>query len=440
MSKAHSILKHIQKASLILMGGKILTNAIGFVKSLLIAAYYGTSAGLDVYVLSLAPFRLISGVLLGSIQAAFIPRYLELVSKKGKQEAFSMFVTFLLSIMLGLGCISLILFFGSPIIAAYLGSGFNAEQITFTESLLKLSTLVLIFTVFGEIGCFLFTAQRRFTLSALVPLVSVVCSLIYLLYYHAIGVSALMYGLIIGLIVQSCVILYFLRRVHPERLPMLSLAHPEIRQILQVMLPLFIGTAFAHVNIVIDQIMASTLPSGSISALNYAIKLHGVFSQMFIMIISRAALPFFAQQVAENNFKALRETFLLTTKRMLAILLPISLLIFLFGEPIVRLLFQRGAFTADSTSATAGAWMAYALGLPVQAVGVLTARVYNALQDNKTLMYVSGGSISLNILFNWVFMKMWGHIGIALSTSVIYMITTAVLLTMLRKKLKHVAA
>ena len=347
-----------------------------------------------------------------------------------------MFVTFLLCIMLGLGCISLILFFGSPILANYLGSGFTSEQIAFTESLLKFSILVLVFSVLGEIGCFLFNAHRLFILSAFVPLISAVCSLLYLICYHAIGVSAIMYGLIIGLIVQSFVILSFLRRVHPERLSLLSPVHPEIQQTLQVMLPLFVGTAFAHVNIVIDQIMASTLPSGSISALNYAIKLHSIFSQMFIMIISRAALPFFAQHVAENNFSALRETFLLTTKRMLVILLPVSFLIFLFGEPLVRLLFQRGAFTAASTSATAGAWMAYALGLPVQAVGVLTARVYNALQENKTLMYVSGGSISLNIFFNWVFMKMWGHIGIALSTSVIYMITTAVLLTILRKKLR----
>ena len=348
-----------------------------------------------------------------------------------------MFITFWFSIMLGLGCISIILFFGSPIIASSLGSGFNTEQITFTKSLLQLSTLVLIFTVLGDVGCFLFNSHRLFTLSALVPLVGAICSLVYLVCFHTIGVAALMYGLIIGLMVQSSVILYFIRRIHPERLLMLSLTHPEIKQTLQVMLPLLIGSAFGHVNTVIDQIMASTLPSGSISALNYAIKLHSIFSQMFIMIISRAALPFFAQQVAENNLDALKETFLSTTKRMLVILLPISLLIFFFGEPVVRLLFQRGAFTEHSTSATAGAWMAYALGLPVQAVGILTARVYNALQENKILMYVSGGSVSLNIFLNWMFMKIWGHIGIALSTSVIYAITTVVLLTILRIKLKH---
>jgi putative peptidoglycan lipid II flippase len=101
----------------------------------------------------------------------------------------------------------------------------------------------------------------------------------------------------------------------------------------------------------------------------------------------------------------------------------------------VRILFERGAFSVHSTSATAGAWIAYTLGLPVQAIGILTARVYHALQDNKTLMYVAGGSIGLNIFFNWTFMKVWGHIGIALSTSGLYCVTTIVLLYLLRRKI-----
>jgi putative peptidoglycan lipid II flippase len=101
----------------------------------------------------------------------------------------------------------------------------------------------------------------------------------------------------------------------------------------------------------------------------------------------------------------------------------------------VKLLFQRGAFDAYSTSATAGAWIAYSVGLPVQAIGILTARMYNALQENKTLMYVSAVGIVLNITFNIVFMKIWGHVGIAASTSAVYGVTTIILLTILRKKI-----
>jgi len=418
------------------MMGNLLVNVLAFVKSLFIAAYYGTSANLDVYFLSLAPFNLISGVLLSSIQAAFIPRYLELTQKKGKNYAFAVFVTFLFCVLLFVGIVSIIFLVGSSMIASYLGTGFTAVQVNFTASLLRVSTLLLVFTVLSETGRYLFNAHRQFTFSAFIPLLSCVCSFVYLIYFHAYGVSTLMYGLVLGMFIQSCVIIYSVRRFFPYQIFILHPLHAEIQKTLKVMFPLLLGASFGHVNIVIDQMMASTLPGGSIAALNYAIKLHSIFTQMFIMVVSRAVLPFFAQQVAENNMEELKETFSLAIKRMLYMLLPISFVIIGFGEPIVRLLFQRGEFSVHSTSATAGAWIAYTLGLPVQAIGILTARMYNALQNNKTLMYVSGGSIGLNILFNWIFMKIWGHIGIALSTSGVYVVTTIVLVYFLNKKLK----
>ena len=201
------------------------------------------------------------------------------------------------------------------------------------------------------------------------------------------------------------------------------------------MLPLLLGASFVHTNMIVDQMMASTLPAGSIAALHYATKLHSVLTQVVIMMVSKAIFPFLAQQAAQDDHEAMKRTFILTIKRTLYILLPMSLLILGGGHSIVKLLFQRGAFNSYSTSATAGAWIAYTVGLPVQAIGILTARMYNALQDNTTLMYVSAGGIVLNIVFNVVFMKIWGHIGIAASTSAVYGVTTIVLLTILHKKI-----
>ena len=417
------------------MTGQLVTNALGFGKSLLIAAYYGTSSQLDVYFLSLAPFSLISGVLLSSIQAAFIPRYLELSKKHGKPYAFTVFVSFVLCILLITGIIIAIVLAGNSMIASYLGSGFTPSQIRFTAFLLKLSTVLLVLTILSEIGRYLFNAHRQFTFSAFIPLVSCACSLVYIACFHETGVSCLMYGLILGLGIQTGLIIYSARRFSSGHIVLLSPFHPEIQQTLKVMLPLLLGASFGQVNVVVDQIMASTLSDGSIAALNYAIKLHSLVTQMFIMVISRAVLPFFAQQVAEKNFEALKATFILTLKRMWYVLLPLSVLIIGFGHPLVKLVFERGAFSEHSTSATAGAWIAYTLGLPVQALGILVARVYNALQENTTLMVVSGGSIGLNIFFNWLFMKFWGHIGIALSTSGVYGITTCVLLYLLTRKI-----
>lgn len=428
-------LGHIQQATLILLAGNLLVNLLAFVKSVSIAAYYGTSAELDAYFLALAPLNLISGVFLSAIQAAFIPRYIEIIKKEGIRYAQAVFRTFVLATLLVVGVVNLGLFFGSSILAAWLGTGFTVEQVRFTAMLLKSSTILLMFTILSEIGQFFFNAHRRFVFSAAMPLVSVSCSLLYLLMFHERGAAVLMHGLILGMGIQCGIILDSIRRFGVRDVVWLPLFHPDIRRTFGVMLPLLIGASFGQVNVVVDQMMAATLPAGSIAALNFAIKLHSMLTQMFIMVISRAVLPFFAQQVADNDPNALTTTYRLTIRNVLLLLLPLSALITAFGVPIVQVLFQRGAFSADSTVATAGAWIAYTIGLPFQAVGILTARVYNALQDNRTLMYVSGASIVLNILLNWIGMRLWGHVGIALSTSVVYACTTVILVARLNGKI-----
>jgi putative peptidoglycan lipid II flippase len=298
----------------------------------------------------------------------------------------------------------------------------------------KRSTVFLALTIVNDLWICLLQAHQQFFLTGFLPLVSGVCSLTYIVLFRSQGVLSLMYGLIVGMFVQMSVTLYSARRLWPKCVFLFPLLHPEIQKTGKIMFPLVFGSSFGHINVMVDQMMASTLPAGSISALSYASKLYSVLNEMFVMVISRAILPFLAQQAAEQDLPAMKTTFAAAIKRMLWVLVPITIFIGIFGKYLVQLVFQRGAFTAHSTSATAGAWIAYTVGLPAQALGVLTARVYNVLQDNKTLMMVAGASIGLNILGNWVLMRLWGHIGIALSTSIVQWVPTVVLLYLLPKK------
>ena len=134
------------------------------------------------------------------------------------------------------------------------------------------------------------------------------------------------------------------------------------------------------------------LSSGSISALHYAGKLHKLLTQVFITVVAQAVFPFLSQHVAEKDFRALQHTYFMTLKRLLLLLIPISTGILFLAKPAVALVFQRGAFTADAASATAGAWMAYTLALPVQAIRHFTIRLFNAFQDNMPLLYLEGAT------------------------------------------------
>lgn len=402
---------------------------------MLIALYFGTSAELDAYFLSLAPMRLIAGVLIGGVQAALIPYYLELRAARSQEHAFSVFLSFSGWGLAASGALMVGIWLGSPWIARLLGVGFSPELLAFTTTLVTWSAVLLACTLLNDLGNCLLNAHRRFWALAVLPLISGLLSAASLVAFHAMGVSILMYGLIGGLVAQNAATLYLMRRLAPARVRWLPPNHGDIRKVFVAMLPLLVGASLGHVNMLVDQMMASTLPAGSIAALQYAHKLHTVLTQMFIMMVSTAILPFLSSQAAENRIDDLKTTFRLTIRRTLLILIPISIGIVVAGKPFVHLVFQRGAFSAHSTQATAQAWVAYSLGLPFMAVGILAARVYNALKDNMTLMYVSGGNIALNILCNWLFMKSWGHVGIALSTTVVYVLATTILLARLQHRI-----
>lgn len=435
--RARSALRNIQQATVWMMVGTVLVNILSFVKSLVIAAYYGTSPDMDAYVLALAPQRLIGGVLVGAIQTVLIPRYLALREQAGDAHAGSVLGTFLICITSGLLALSTALWSVSPWLASALAPGFDAPLVKLTAGLLNIASGLLFFSVVNDIGLALFQARRQFLFTAFIPLVSGIVSLVYIMVFRSQGVASLLYGLLVGTAIQCSMMAVKARRFWTGRVALIPPTHAEVRRLFAAMLPLLLGAVFGHVNVVIDQIMASTLPAGSIAALNYAGKLHTLLTQMFIMLVSTVMLPFLSQQAAQRDFAALKDTFLLANRRLAYILLPISLGIILTGHTLVQLAFERGEFTAASTAATAGAWIAYTLGLPVQAIGILTARVYNALQDNVPLMYVSAAGIVLNIGLNWVFMQFWGHVGIALSTSVVYVVATGTLLILLFRKFQR---
>lgn len=429
--RSHSTVQQIQRATFILMGGTLLLNGISLIKSPFIAQYYGTSDKLDAYFLAFAPFNFISGILLSAIQAVLVPAYAEARKKYGDPAAFGFVVTFSGVILFAILALSGLLWIGSEPLATLLGAGFPPDLVRVTASLLRLSLIFLMLSVPHDIGLYFLTAHQQFTASALIPVAGGIFSLATLVYFHAQGIVALLYGLIGGILLQLALLVAAIRSYIPKQATLWPLAHPDMLQIFKQLFPLLLGSSFGHINVMVDQTMASLLAPGSIAALNYGNRLHTVFTQMFIMMISRAVLPFFAQQAAEHDFDALRKTFFLTLKRTLCVLFPLSIGIIVFGKPMVQFFFQRGAFTAQSTSATTGVWIAYTLGLPMQAVGILAARMYNVLRENKMLMYVAGGGVVVNTLLNWILMQFWGHIGIALSTSVVYTITTVVLVSRL---------
>jgi putative peptidoglycan lipid II flippase len=199
------------------------------------------------------------------------------------------------------------------------------------------------------------------------------------------------------------------------------------------MLPMFLGSTFSHINITIDQIMASTLSTGSVSALNYANNINNMITQLFIFSLGSAILPFFSQNIADGRIDDLKNTFYVAVRTSFFMLMPMTVFIFVLGTPLLQVLLQRGAFDHSSTLAVSGAWKAFAVGLTIFSVGIITVRVLTALQLTRLLAYIAFLNIFVNVALNFLLMKYMSHVGIALSTSITYLCAVSLQVFFMRR-------
>jgi putative peptidoglycan lipid II flippase len=167
--------------------------------------------------------------------------------------------------------------------------------------------------------------------------------------------------------------------------------------------------------------MAATLVPGSIAVLNYGSRVVTAGLGLTATSIATAAFPSFSKQVAEKDGRGLWKTLCFYLRWIFLIAVPVSLLAFAFSEPIVRLLFERGAFLPKDTHQVAHVQALLVWQAPFYVGGMLLARVISSLQANHVLMWTAGLSLLAKVALNYFFMRWIGVAGIALSTSLLFL-------------------
>jgi putative peptidoglycan lipid II flippase len=190
---------------------------------------------------------------------------------------------------------------------------------------------------------------------------------------------------------------------------------------------------------IVGQSMAAMLEPGSVSSLAYGGKFTTLIVGIASVAISTAVLPHFSQMVATSQWADVRRTLVVYARLIVLITLPITIGLIYFSEPLVRLAFQRGAFTEADTQLVAHVQDLYLLQVPVFVLGILIVRLISALQANRILMWGAIINLSVNIGCNYFFMKWLGVPGIALSTSLMYLVSTTFLLCMALQLMKRVS-
>ncbi len=423
----------VSQAVVVLTAFTFLSKVLGFVRDVFVAMFYGTSANLDAFIASQTPPGLISGIFAGSLATIFIPLFIRYREEKDEEYARKYATTMVYAIAIILSIFSILVAIFAHQVMRIFVPGFSEKELAKAAFFLRIISVTAVFN--GMITLFngILQAKKRFLAYSAMSLSSniiVITALVML--NKSLGIMAYVTGYVVGLgSITAGLMLMSRRYVKPKNI---DWHHPGVHESLLLILPLMISSTVALINVTIDRIFASGLPTGSISALNYAVRVRSIPISLFGASVYNAVYPAIATAVAKENYNSLSNTVRRAISLLAFVMIPITLSLIPFSSWVVRVLFQRGAFTAHSTAMTSSAVIFYAVGMFFATVNVILVRIYYSMKDTKHPVIYAVIAISGNILFNFLLVKSMKHNGLALSTSINAMIFFTLAYLGLRKK------
>lgn len=415
----------------------LLGQALGFIVDILIAGSFGTSWKADAYFLAFMICFIISDFLSGAVNALFIPFYSGRSKDSQGDSFFSSFANVLAAITVILGAA---LFAFAPWLISLIAPRFAPEASALTVSLTRILTALVVITPVSMLLSLRLNAHGRFFLPALGKSFSfafIIASLIFL--RDSIDIYSLPAGHIFGGVFFIIILFFLLRSSGLGYRVNYGMGDPALREMGVLLLTLLFTGIANYINILIDRSIASGFDEGSIASLNYGFKLVNIPVNLFVLGGLTVLLPALSKSIAEEGVERLREMALKGLGFVSFFIIPVAVMMAILRVPAVKLLFERGAFTAQSTEATSLAVFFYCFGVPALAAVAVMSRVFYAMKSLKMLSFVGVCIIAFNIVTVITLSRRFGFIGIPLTFSVTTTVNMIVLLAILEKRVGDVA-
>jgi putative peptidoglycan lipid II flippase len=422
----------------------VVSRALGLLREVVISHRFGTGGELDAY---LAAFRLpdilfqiVAG---GALASAFLPTFATLLAGDDDEGAWRLASAVINLVLILTAVLSVAAALAAPwLVRTVVAPGFPPARQDLTAGLMRL--MLLTPTVFGVSGVVMgiLNARQHFLLPALAPIVynlGIIGGAVLLA--PRLGVQGLALGVVVGALGHLLVQLPGLARHGLRYSPVLGLRDPGVHEVGRLMLPRVLGLAAVQVNFLVNTILASGLVAGSLAAINYAWLLMLLPQGVFAQSVATAAFPTFSEQAARDRRAEMGSTLAATLRAVLYLTLPAAVGLLVLRQPLVQIVFQRGAFTEASTHMVAWALAFYVLGLPAHAVVEIVVRAFYAMHDTRTPVAVGVAAMALNVVLSLAFLAAFQalgwmpHGGLALSNSLATTVEMAVLLVLLRRRL-----
>ncbi|GAB3057937.1 murein biosynthesis integral membrane protein MurJ [Salinicoccus sesuvii] len=426
----------MKKAVVLLMILTIISKISGFFRDLTLAYFYGASEISDVFLLAGSVPTIVFGVIAAGISTGYIPLYSRIENELGFRAGIRYTNNLINVLLVGTTAIVILaLIFTEPLVRIF-ALGFEGETLALAVVFTRFSIFGIYFTIIIRILSAYLNYNKVFAIPSLIgiPMNFVLIVAIVVSSYTE-WILVLAAANVVALFVQLLIIIFFSYR-HEFRFEMvLKPKDRHIKQMASLALPVILGTGVSQLNRLVDRSLASCVTIGGISSINYANTMNTAFVGIFVASFVTVFYPDISRKGAKGDMKGLRHTMNQTILGVLILIVPATVSAMMLAEPIVRLLFDRGAFDEKAVALTTSAFFFYSIGLSGAGLNIVLARVFYALQDTKTPMVNSAIAMAINLVLNFLLAPLLGIGGLALATSISSLITVALLTYQLRKKL-----
>ena len=421
------------------------SRVFGVLREQVLAALFGAGDATDAYNVAFRVPNLVRDLFAeGAMSSAFVPTFTRHLTTAGKDSAWrlgNLVVNALIVITVALVVLGVIV--AEPLVGLFAGA-YRAVPGKF-ELTVFLTRLMLPFLTFVAVAAAfmgMLNSLHRFFIPALSPamfnVATIICALALVPVMPAFGwppIAAIAIGSLVGGAAQLSLQWPSLRREGFRYRPILDWRDESLTRVLVLMGPGTIGLAATQVNVLVNTVLATGEGTGAVSWLNYAFRLMYLPIGLFGVSIATATLPAVSRHVAVRDEGAARRTVADGLSMMLMLNIPATVGLMALAVPIVRVIFERGAFTASDTVATAAAVQFYALGLVGYSVVRITSPVFYALGRNRTPVVISVATVLVNAALNIWLVERMGYGGLALGTSIAALFNAALLMFFLRRRL-----
>ena len=433
--------KNIIKTFAFMFSAIFLAKILGLVRNIIFANCYGTGyEATAFFTASRIPLQLLDMSLGAAISSTFIPVFNEYLQKKGKERAIQ-FANNFLNIIIVISLILTILgIMFAPFIVNVIAPDLPLTTFELTVDLIKLLFPIMLFTAVAFVFVGFLQSLDEFNIPAIISVVANGILILYLLLFNnKYGIQGVAIAMLIGWGTQIIVQLPAVIKKGFKYKFVIDFKDEGIKKIVRLALPILISTWVQPINNLVNLRLASGLENGeAVSAIEYSYNLYLIIVGVFSYTLSNIIFPELSKLTADNNKEQIKNILNNSIKVSLLFIIPMAVGIGMLSNDIIKIIYERGEFTAESTLLTSKALLYYSIGMIGYGLMEILNKAFYAMQDSKTPMKTSIVAIVLNVALSITFVNLMGYAGLPLAASITSIIVGIIMLVLVNKRINGI--